>query len=128
MKVGYLTVGFKLAEGKGSGKALRHRESFSIPAESLNSRPGCPAAATGMQNSHKNRVYGRGGNRGIHLPDNRCGHVDSRVGGGALTRWPPSAAQTAGTHFVQAAFTKTQLCRDAREGIKSSRRTSLYSP
>jgi hypothetical protein len=24
----------------------------------------------------------------------------SRVGGGALTRWPPSAAQTARTHFV----------------------------
>ena len=34
----------------------------------------------------------------------RAGRVtdeaDSRVGGGALTRWPPSAAQTARTHFV----------------------------
>ena len=30
-----------------------------------------------------------------------------RVGGGALTRWPPSAAQTARTVFPYAAFTKT---------------------
>src|SRR5437660_10515049 len=40
-----------------------------------------------------------------------------RVGGGALTRWPPSAAQTARTLFAYAAFTKTQSCRDANEGI-----------
>ena len=32
---------------------------------------------------------------------NSSGHRDfSRVGGGALSRWPPSAAQTARTHFV----------------------------
>jgi hypothetical protein len=31
----------------------------------------------------------------------------SRVGGGALARWPPSAAQTAGADFPRAAFTKT---------------------
>jgi hypothetical protein len=30
-----------------------------------------------------------------------------RVGGGALARWPPSAAQTARTVFPYAAFTKT---------------------
>jgi hypothetical protein len=33
---------------------------------------------------------------------------DRRVGGGALARWPPSAAQTARTVFPYAAFTKTQ--------------------
>jgi hypothetical protein len=31
----------------------------------------------------------------------------SRVGGGALSRWPPSAAQTACADFPRAAFTKT---------------------
>jgi len=31
-----------------------------------------------------------------------------RVGGGALARWPPSAAQTARTVFPYAAFTKTR--------------------
>jgi hypothetical protein len=31
----------------------------------------------------------------------------SRVGGGALSRWPPSASQTARARFVHAAFTKT---------------------
>jgi len=31
----------------------------------------------------------------------------SRVGGGALARWPPSAAQTASADFPRAAFTKT---------------------
>jgi hypothetical protein len=34
---------------------------------------------------------------------------DSRVGGGALARWPPSAAQTARAVFPHAAFTKTHL-------------------
>ena len=48
----------------------------------------------------------------------------SRVGGGALTRWPPSAAQTARAGFLHAAFAKTQRRRDDREGIKSSNRTS----
>jgi hypothetical protein len=52
----------------------------------------------------------------------------SRVGGGALARWPPSASQTARARFVHAAFTKTQRRRDAREGIKSINRTSSYSP
>ena len=31
-----------------------------------------------------------------------------RVGGGALTRWPPSASQTARAVFPHAAFTKIQ--------------------
>src|ERR1035441_2064088 len=31
----------------------------------------------------------------------------SRVGGGALTRWPPSAAQTVRADFRHTAFTKT---------------------
>src|SRR5229473_5933903 len=35
-----------------------------------------------------------------------------RVGGGALARWPPSAAQTARTLFAYAAFTKTHSFRD----------------
>jgi hypothetical protein len=33
---------------------------------------------------------------------------DGRVGVGALTRWPPSAAQTAQTDLPYAAFTKTR--------------------
>jgi hypothetical protein len=36
-----------------------------------------------------------------------AGFGGSRVGGGALARWPPSAAQTAGADFPRAAFTKT---------------------
>src|SRR5712692_2314010 len=51
-----------------------------------------------------------------------------RVGGGALARWPPSAAQTARAGFLHAAFAKTQRRRDDSEGIKSSSRTSSYSP
>ena len=51
-----------------------------------------------------------------------------RVGGGALTRWPPSAAQTARAVFPHAAFTKTQYFRDASEGINPTRFTSPYSP
>src|ERR1700757_5259349 len=34
-----------------------------------------------------------------------------RVGGGALARWPPSAAQTARAVFPHAAFTKTHDLR-----------------
>jgi len=37
--------------------------------------------------------------------------LDSRVGGGALARWPPSAAQTARAVFPHAAFTKTHDLR-----------------
>jgi hypothetical protein len=37
--------------------------------------------------------------------------IASRVGGGALTRWPPSAAQTACAGFPHAAFTKAQDLR-----------------
>src|ERR1700758_4043656 len=55
-------------------------------------------------------------------PLHRC-----RVGGGALTRWPPSAAQTARTLFAYAAFTKTQSCRDANEGINPIKLTSPCS-
>ena len=32
-----------------------------------------------------------------------------RVGGGALARWPPSAAQTARAVFPHAAFTKARI-------------------
>ncbi len=39
-----------------------------------------------------------------------------RVGGGALTRWPPSAAQTARTVFPYAAFTKTPLTETRTKG------------
>src|ERR1700747_431180 len=49
------------------------------------------------------------------------------VGGGALTRAPPSAAQTARTLFAYAAFTKTQSCRDANEGINPIKLTSPCS-
>ena len=54
--------------------------------------------------------------------------VQSRVGGGALARWPPSAAQTARTVFPYAAFTKTHCFRDAIEGIIPTRLTSSNSP
>jgi hypothetical protein len=37
-----------------------------------------------------------------------------RVGGGALARWPPSAAQTARTVFPYAAFTKTLVAETKR--------------
>jgi hypothetical protein len=56
-----------------------------------------------VYSSKRNRpllLYGR------LLDDSRPSHgltatnPDSRVGGGALARWPPSAAQTARTHFV----------------------------
>ena len=50
-----------------------------------------------------------------------------RVGGGALARWPPSAAQTARTLFAYAAFTKTQSFRDANEGINPIKLTSPCS-
>src|ERR1700694_3819906 len=50
-----------------------------------------------------------------------------RVGGGALTRWPPSAAQTARTVFPYAAFTKTQSFREANEGINPIKLTSPCS-
>jgi len=38
-------------------------------------------------------------------------HPDSRVGGGALPRRPPSAAQTARAVFPHATFTKTRDLR-----------------
>ncbi len=49
----------------------------------------------------------------------------SRVGGGALTRWPPSAAQSARAGFPNAAFAKAQPRRDGSEGIKSSKPNQL---
>src|SRR5215471_18455365 len=49
---------------------------------------------------------------------------DSRVGGGARVRLPPSAAQTAQTDLPYAAFAKTQRNQGAREGIKATKRTS----
>jgi hypothetical protein len=39
----------------------------------------------------------------VAFPRSEC-----RVGGGALARWPPSAAQTARAVFPHAAFTKTR--------------------
>jgi hypothetical protein len=50
----------------------------------------------------------------------------SRVGGGALARWPPSAAQTARTVLPYAAFTKAHRWWDAREGINPTKLTSPY--
>src|SRR5260370_42567277 len=47
--------------------------------------------------------------------------ADRRVGGGALARWPPSAAHTARADFPHAAFTKTQVFRDAKEGMNPTR-------
>jgi hypothetical protein len=41
---------------------------------------------------------------------------DCRVGGGALARWPPSAAQTARTVFPYAAFTKTSPAETRAKG------------
>src|SRR5258708_9405 len=46
---------------------------------------------------------------------------DCRVGGGALARWPPSASHTARADFPHAAFTKTQVFRDAKEGMNPTR-------
>jgi hypothetical protein len=40
----------------------------------------------------------------------------SRVGGGALTRWPPSAAQTVHAVFPHTAFTKTRDSKMQRKG------------
>ena len=48
----------------------------------------------------------------------------SRVGGGALARWPPSATQTARTVLPYAAFTKAHRLGEAREGINPSKLTS----
>ena len=74
-----------------------------------------------------------GGQRGqqLRLPGlASCGEAaeNSRVGGGARVRWPPSAAQTAQTDLPYAAFAKTQRNQVAREGIKATKRTSSYSP
>src|SRR5437667_1504819 len=38
-----------------------------------------------------------------------------RVGGGALTRWPPSAAQTVHAGFPHTAFTKIRIEMPAKE-------------
>jgi hypothetical protein len=43
--------------------------------------------------------------------------IGCRVGGGALARLPPSAAQTARAGLPHAAFTKTQVLRDVRKGL-----------
>src|SRR5580692_2969348 len=50
-----------------------------------------------------------------------------RVGGGALSRWPPSAAQTVHAGFPHTAFTKIQSFREANEGINSIKLTSPCS-
>ena len=49
------------------------------------------------------------------------GHLRCRVGGGALTRWPPSAAQTGRAVFPHPAFTKTPSSeRQSKESIRPS--------
>ena len=52
----------------------------------------------------------------------------SRVGGGALARWPPSAAQTARADFPHAAFTEMRRQRRLSEGIRKTKRTSPIAP
>ena len=50
----------------------------------------------------------------VAFPRSEC-----RVGGGALARWPPSAAQTARAVFPQAAFTKTRFSEmQSKESIQ----------
>ena len=62
--------------------------------------------------------------RGVH----RC-----RVGGGALARWPPSAAQTVRAVFPHTAFTKTHVSgMQSKESIEPgspahTRRTAWFS-
>ena len=51
-----------------------------------------------------------------------------RVGGGALVRWPPSAAQTARAVFPHAAFTERRHQRRWSEGIRKTSRTSPICP
>jgi hypothetical protein len=60
--------------------------------------------------------------------DRKTPFLATQVGGGALTRWPPSAAQTARTHFGFSAFTKTQQGREAREGDAAGPRQAESSP
>jgi transposase len=50
----------------------------------------------------------------VVVPDNLKSGVRKpccRVGGGALARWPPSAAQTVRAVFPHTAFTKAQIAR-----------------
>src|SRR5260370_8143559 len=57
---------------------------------------------------------------GSQPPDSRSAvrpfFLDSRVGGGALARWPPSASHTARADFPHAAFTKTHDLRGKEKG------------
>ena len=54
-----------------------------------------------------------------HLPRGKGGGC--RVGGGALARWPPSAAQTARADFPHAAFTLMRLAwTQSKVSIQSS--------
>ena len=78
-------------------RASPRQEFLRFPVDSILTWVTCPLRSTGI------------------TPLPHC-----RVGGGALTRWPPSAAQTARTLFAYAAFTKTQSCRDANEGVPAS--------
>ena len=55
-----------------------------------------------------------GGVAEVAVPDNlksAVTHPSCRVGGGALARWPPSAAQTVRAVFPHTAFTKTSFER-----------------
>jgi len=47
-------------------------------------------------------------------------HIECRVGGGALARWPPSAAQTVRAVFPHTAFTKTHASEMQSKGSTES--------
>jgi hypothetical protein len=76
-------------------------------AEALKKQlPGLPVAERFYV--HRSYVSARIKDQMFHLLDGGEVYVDPcRVGGGALARWAPSAAQTARTVFPYAAFTKT---------------------
>ena len=50
----------------------------------------------------------------------RTGSTECRVGGGALARWPPSAAQTVRAVFPHTAFTKTRASEVQSKGSTES--------
>src|SRR6266705_1855548 len=112
------------------------RERFRLPSVRNDGRDNCSGTGTGHEMSSRNMWVLHG--TSVKTLTDVCMHdeppaalelcpsvranrkeSDCRVGGGALARWPPSAAQTARTVFPYAAFTKIQRRRDAREGIKS---------
>src|SRR6266853_5072231 len=67
------------------------------------------------------KASGKSFRRGPDSSNDKQEVTDCRVGGGALARWPPSASHTARADFPHAAFTKTQVFRDAKEGMNPTR-------